>query len=79
MRNLACKKFRNEHSSANLLGVETIVTKFKGGLPAGTLETVAGVADGRDQLQVVKNSRKGQSVPRKANTRIVNLFRPLYR
>lgn len=53
------------------------MTKFSGGAPAGTIETVAGVMDGRDVLQKPPSDFKVVETKRKGSTKIVGLTHPL--
>jgi short subunit dehydrogenase-like uncharacterized protein len=81
---LACEKFRNEHPRAGpVRGVEVVVTRFKGGAPAGTIETVAGAVDGTDRLQLPVGGKAAlqalPAMPRNADTNIVDLFKPFAR
>eukprot|EP00946_MAST-07B_sp_MAST-7B-sp1_P001368 g1368.t1 len=80
---LVCKKFEKEHPGSSLQGVEGVVTRFKGGFPAGTIETVAGALDGTDRLQLPEGGRGAlkslNPLPRNANTKIHGLLYPLNR
>lgn len=64
------------------------MTRFKGGSPAGTIETVAGVCDGTDVLQRAPQTTKdGSSAssldakpePPRGRTKVASLFAPLQR
>lgn len=49
---LAVQRLREEHGSeTTVTHIEAVMTKFSGGAPAGTIETVAGIVDGTDVLQ----------------------------
>ena len=73
------------HVNKAVRGVEVVVTRFKGGLPAGTIETVAGAVDGTDRLQLPSGGKdaikkmKERATPRAARTNVVDLFTPFGR
>lgn len=72
-----CRQFQAAHpDGGSVQRVETVVTRFKGGMPAGTLETVVGVMDGTDQLQRAPPGSPSTSTrSKKASTSIVGLMR----
>jgi short subunit dehydrogenase-like uncharacterized protein len=71
----ACRRFRSAHGGAEPTHVETVVTRFKGGIPAGTLETVAGVVDGTDTLQRrPAGSGRGTARPKRGRTTIAGVL-----
>lgn len=56
---LACTRFEDEHGS-KARRVESVMTRFKGGAPSGTIDTMAGVIDGVDRLQRIPNANKSK-------------------
>jgi len=81
---LACTRFEEEHGS-KARRVESLMTRFKGGAPAGTIDTVAGVVDGTDRLQRIpgrgagKGKRGPESGVRGFRTNVVGLMTPVTR
>ena len=75
-----CRMFHETHGG-NVEQVETVVTRFKGGIPAGTFETVAGIVDGTDVVQLPPLPVQARAAvvdhtvsPRMGSTAIVGLM-----
>ena len=76
---LACTRFEEEHGS-KARRVESVMTRFKGGAPSGTIDTVAGLADGIDRLQRIAGSKSKDAKDAKDagfRTKIVGLLTPV--
>ena len=70
----ACAMFQETHGG-DVDHVETVVTRFKGGIPAGTFETVVGIVDGTDVVQLPPlNAASNGKAAAMGTTKIVGLF-----
>jgi len=73
---VAARRLKEEHGEqTTVTHIEAVMTKFSGGAPAGTIETVAGVFDGTDVLQQAPlgGESKKESADRKGSTTLVGL------
>ena len=71
---VAAQRLKAEHGEATTVThIEAVMTKFSGGAPAGTVETVAGVFDGTDVLQKAPLGSEKKESARLGNTTMVGL------
>lgn len=75
---LAIDGLREEHGQRTVVThIEAIMTKFSGGMPAGSMETVAGMFDGTDVLQSAPLDFTASDMVRLGSTKIVGQNAPL--
>lgn len=78
---LAARALRDKHGEQTTVStIEAVMTKFSGGAPAGTIETMAGVVDGTDKLQKApRGFSAAEKAHRKGATKFVGMNNPLAR